>query len=381
MSGKKLILILSSFFAQFSINMVNFALIYYMRDSYQLSATAIGVVTSIYTFTYIAGCLLLKKPLEPLKRKNKAIISLMGMAITALVVILQSSFAVLCFMQALYGLFMSLLWPNVEAWLSYGLEGNALSKIMGQFSFAWSFGAALSTFIGGWLAEINQVIPLALGTLLFCTLSALLATIKDEGRGTVEVKKTEVIEDHSTKLRYFCYLGVMITYALYALIVNIFPLYASASFGYDEGITGTMLLSRGLVSCLSFLLLAKINWWQFNKAVIVMTQVCVCLLLILFSKMTSVLGFCVFFILFGFVFALSYQLSIFHGAAGAPSDKREGRMVTHEVALNIGMISASLSGGIIYEKLSFSLILYIFASISLLLALIDTICFLTKAQA
>ena len=75
----------------------------------------------------------------------------------------------------------------------------------------------------------------------------------------------------------------------------------------------------------------------------------------------SIPGFALLFALYGAVFDLSYDLSIFHGAEGAMD--RHRRMVIHEVLLTIGTIAGSLVGGFVYQYFSFfSLVLVIAAT-------------------
>ena len=55
-------------------------------------------------------------------------------------------------------------------------------------------------------------------------------------------------------------------------------------------------------------------------------------------------------------------MSIFHGSSGA--EDKEKRMIVHEVLLNIGMVAGATAGGIIYQMVSFSAILYILSAVA-----------------
>ena len=58
------------------------------------------------------------------------------------------------------------------------------------------------------------------------------------------------------------------------------------------------------------------------------------------------------FVVYGFIFALGYDLSIFHSAEGG--GKRHMRMVIHEVLITAGTTFGSFTGSLVYEYLSFS---------------------------
>lgn len=66
-------------------------------------------------------------------------------------------------------------------------------------------------------------------------------------------------------------------------------------------------------------------------------------------------------ILFGLIFSLCYNFSIFHAASGA-IDKGK-RMMIHECVLTVGqVIGVSIAGGI-YDKLGWTNVLFVIASI------------------
>jgi DHA1 family multidrug resistance protein-like MFS transporter/DHA1 family quinolone resistance protein-like MFS transporter len=66
-------------------------------------------------------------------------------------------------------------------------------------------------------------------------------------------------------------------------------------------------------------------------------------------------GFSLFLALFGFLFALSYNNSLFHGVSG--SIQRSTRMAVHEGLLTAGVVCGSSIGGILYQTGQFGRVL------------------------
>lgn len=360
--------------SQFTICMVNFGMIYYMKFRFSLSSGTIGIASSIYTVTYFVSCLLLEKPLCKVGRKTKAVLSLCGMGLSHLLILLSPSSAFLYPLLAFYGVAMSLLWPNVEAWMTEGDDDAELAKSVSAFNFSWSFGAGLSTMAGGLLVELGASVAVAVGVVLFFATALVLVPMKSDGcvsDGPAEKDRPAV--DRSTDLRYLCWTGIFLSYSCYSLMINIFPLYAYDNLGFSEGLTGILLLARGLVSCFFFLVFSRMEFWKFSFRTIIASQCALGILFMAFALVSGVVSYAVCFMLFGIVFSLVYDLSIFHGAAGAVDKDR--RMVIHEVLINVGQVLGSILGGIVYEHVSFQAILYFLAILAIILATSETLAY------
>lgn len=364
MGKKRVILSIASFLAQFTICMVNFAMVYYMKYRYGLSAGTIGIASSIYTVTYFISAMGFSGLFSRLDRKLMLAVALIGMAACNLLILLTSHVFLLYFLLGLYGVAMSFLWPNVEAWITENEEAGELSKSVSAFNFSWSFGAGLSTMAGGVLVELGISVPIVSGIFIF--ILAFLICLPLGARKNAELKKEEIVqEDRSTSLRYLSWTGIFISYACYSLMINIFPLYSTEVLGFTESDAGTLLLFRGMSSCFSFIVFSRLHFWQFSKTVVLSSQFFLALLFLCFPLLQGRVAIAVFFVVYGILFALVYEMSIFHGASGAVD--REKRMVVHEVLINIGMVLGSSAGGMIYEKYSFSLTLYVLSAVAVAL--------------
>lgn len=365
--GSRKKLAISSFLAQFTIAMVNFSLVYFMRDKHGLSSAAIGIASSLYTLFYFLFCLIYGKFLSSVGNKKKVVASLIGMAMAIAFVLLSPNSGVLYLALSLYGVAMALLWPNVEEWITSSQEGDELSKAVSSFNFSWSFGAGISTAFGGFFSQLGVSFPLVIAIALFVVTAFWVLSIKEEDR----VEKIDDCDtlDNSTPLRFLCWCGLVCVYVGYSLIITIFPLYASSSLMFSETLTGNLLLFRGISACISFVLLGKLLFWQFKASVIFSSQIAFAILALLLSFIKSPVLLAIYFTVFGFIFALCYELSIFHGASGARN--RAKRMMIHEVLLTVGTIIGSSLGGIIYQYISFNAVLYSIFTATMVLVVVE----------
>lgn len=369
-------LFLISFIAQLTITMVNFSLVYFLRDIHGFSSSEIGIASSIYTIFYFVFCIVFERTFVKTSKKTKVIVSLLGMALSIAFLLLLHGRILVFSTLSLYGIAMALLWPNIETWISEKKEGKALSLSVSHFNFSWSFGAGLSTALGGLLSGINVAFPLAISIVFFSI--AAIFTLSISYGGEDEKIVEEAGKDKSTPLRFFCWIGVLMIYIGYSLILTIFPLYSSEYLGFSEGLTGMLLLFRGVTACFSFVYLGRTVFWQFKISVIFLTQGCFIILSLILSFLSSPILFVPFFICFGLVFALAYVLSIFHGASGAVD--RAKRMMVHEVLLTVGTIIGSLFGGIIYDNFSFTTVLYAISSFGGVVLLAEIVLYMVKRE-
>ncbi|MGE4584047.1 MAG: MFS transporter [Sphaerochaeta sp.] len=368
---------IASFIAQLTIAMVNLALVYHLRRFYGLGADAIGIAASISTATYLVFCLVGSRYTVHFRPRHLVELSLVGMAGAVALFVGTNRIAVAYLALGLYGMFMSLLWPQIEAWFSRGKEGAGLNRVANAFNFSWSFGVGVSSYVAGLLVERSTTLPFYVALVLFSLVflliyvsSALVPGIRAVA-SEHEDNKINGKVDESTPLRYYAWVGIIVLYSGMSVILTIFPLYAQDVLGISESQTGLLLLVRGVATCISFLLLGKLEFWHFKKRYIFLVQGLFGLFSLLAMTFTTPLPFAFFFLVFGVLFAFAYDQSMFHGASG--SVNRSLRMIIHEVLLTIGTILGAVGGGYIYEHLSFSSILLIIGSASLVLVFLQMI--------
>lgn len=369
------VLNIASFLAQLTIAMVNLALVYHLRRVFALGADGIGLAASIGPATYLVFCILLAPYTIHYRPRHLVQLSLAGMGFSVFLFVSTHTLVVAYIALALYGAFMSLLWPQIEGWFSRGKEGAGLNRVANAFNFSWSFGVGVSSYIAGLLVELSTTMPFYVSLLLFAVVyliifisSALVPGIRAV-QSEHSDNKTNAKVDQSTPLRFYAWAGIIALYSGMSVILTIFPLYAQDELGISESQTGLLLLIRGVATCLSFLALGRLEFWHFKKRYIFLVQILFALFCLLAAGFTSPIPYAFFFLVFGFLFAFAYDQSMFHGASG--SINRSHRMIIHEVLLTIGTILGAVGGGYIYEKLSFSKLLLVVASSALVLVSIE----------
>ena len=369
-------LALSSFLSQGSIVIFNFTLVYYLREC-GIDSVGIGIASSIYPTLYFLGCIFMPKVLPCMNGKTRILMADIGMALTGVILTFLRNEALIMIDLVFYGLFQSLVWTNMETWITGGKEGGELTSRLTLFNFSWSFSVGLAISFSGFVSEYSTRLSIWSGCLFFL-ISALLVASSGKSYDSKE-KKEDVIEvDYSSPLRFPSWIGVLLVYTGYSLVLTVFPQYALDNLGYSESITGNILLFRGISVTVAFLVMQKVRAWQKGVGPIILSQVVFALLTFLLLAFKSIPAYALLFALYGAVFALSYNLSIFHGAEGAK--ERHKRMVIHEVLLTIGTIVGSLVGGFVYQYFSFKTLVLTITVISLFTVVFESLVLAIKRK-
>ena len=369
-------LALSTFLSQGSIVIFNFTLVYYLREC-GIDSVGIGLASSIYPTLYFLGCIFMPKLLPSLKGKARILAANIGMALTGLVLTFIKNEALIMTDLVFYGLFQSLLWTNMETWITGGKEGGELTSRLTLFNFSWSFSVGLATSFSGFVSEYSTRLSIWSGCVFFL-ISALLVALSGRSYDSKKEKEEIVSEDHSSPLRFPSWAGVLLVYTGYSLVLTVFPQYAMDTLGYSESVTGNILLFRGISVTIAFLIMQKVRVWQKGVGPILGSQAFFAILTFLMLFLRSIAAFAILFALYGFVFALSYDLSIFHGAEGAKD--RHKRMVIHEVLLTLGTIIGSLVGGFVYQYFSFKTLVLTISILSMVIVVIEALALSIKRE-
>ena len=369
-------LALSTFLSQGSIVIFNFTLVYYLREC-GIDSVGIGLASSIYPTLYFLGCIFMPKLLPSLKGKARILAANIGMAFTGLVLTFIKNEALIMTDLVFYGLFQSLLWTNMETWITGGKEGGELTSRLTLFNFSWSFSVGLATSFSGFVSEYSTRLSIWSGCVFFL-ISALLVALSGRSYDSKKEKEEIVSEDHSSPLRFPSWAGVLLVYTGYSLVLTVFPQYAMDTLGYLESVTGNILLFRGISVTIAFLIMQKVRVWQKGVGPILGSQAFFAILTFLMLFLRSIAAFAILFALYGFVFALSYDLSIFHGAEGAKD--RHKRMVIHEVLLTLGTIIGSLVGGFVYQYFSFKTLVLTISILSMVIVVIEALALSIKRK-
>lgn len=349
------LLFTGAFIMNLNLTMLGLALVYFVADKFGQGAGMIGLFFALGYGTYFFGCTLYHRWDDRIRPAGSLISAASLIALLSLGLYLAPRFSLalgaLLILQGSLGFF----WPPLMGWVSAGLEGKELGRNLGQFNQSWSTGALLGPFVAGWLYPVNPVLPfiVSASSLIFISLLFFLGSrfLPDMNPAeTLKAKKeTPAGLDKSTPLRFPSWVGIFSSYAVYGVVVNILPLEIRDSLGYGEQTAGNLLLLRGIVTLAGFTLLARHSAWHFRRSWILAVQGTTLVLILTVLILPSRLEFLgVFILLFGLLYAASYNNSIFHGSSGAVNRGR--RMAIHEAVLTMGVASGSLGGGILYQQ-------------------------------
>lgn len=362
------ILFAASFCMSLASGMVNYALIFYVRELFGADKTAVGLISSGLTLAYFLGILAFLHWKKPHPRFILGLAS-WAMAACVAVYLLVPDWTVTFVFHALFGLAMALFWPRIMGWLSWGVEGRDLGRTMGRFNFSWAFGGILSPWLGGLLVEIDPQWPFltAIGLLsitgLLMPLGARFFSGMKDRQAAAASDTADLSLSGPTPLRHPARLAVAGAYFLTGALLFIFPAFAKESLGFSESLTGSFLLVRMLAATLGFELWGRWTFWHFRFAPAAGGMLVLLVLILLFPWGTAVWQFYLLFAGVGLVFSFLYSYALFHGVAG--SVRRERSMTIHEAVLNIGLLSGTALGGWVSETWSMATVFGLCAAVIL----------------
>ncbi|MBN2508835.1 MAG: MFS transporter [Spirochaetales bacterium] len=373
----------TSFAANLAIGLLGFGLLFYLSDSFGVSPSRIGWINGVWALAYLLGCLGTKGVISRFPPPLMLSTASMFMALSALGIFVSGSSWFITGAYIFFGFSTSLFWPPLMGWLSRGLEGKDLGAALSRFNLSWSSGSALSPYAGGLLLLLGGRAPL-ITVVSLCALLVLVFTgyrAHSAGRKTADDPRpheggTPLSETaglapglprHGSSdpgtlpstpsaglakpgLTYAGWIGVFCAYVFTGALLYIFPLYARTRLSLSEPVIGVLLLIKSSATLLGFQYLKQTSWWHFRSRQMIAGQLLLAVCGFLFTAVTGILSAASAMALFGFIFALLYTNSIFHGASG--SGNREDRMAIHESVLTAGLIAGSAGGGFLYQTCS-----------------------------
>ena len=288
------LLIPSAFLASFGIGVINFVMIFIVKERFSASADTVGWFTAIWALSYFCGCILLKRPADKMgPRASMATMSL-GSALLLGLFLVFPSLTSAFITYATYGFICAFFWPPLMAWLSTGLEGSRLGKATSLFNLSWSAGGVFAPYVGGLLAERDLALPVYAGILVFAFTGALIiatrSSVPSPARAKASAQDRSIV-DSSTPLRYPAWIGVFLIYAVLAVFFNIFPVFAKDELGLSESKIGFLLLVRAAFAALGFWAMGRFEFWHFKKRYILLGTILLLALDLAFLPLRSPLAF------------------------------------------------------------------------------------------
>lgn len=250
---------------------------------------------------------------------------------------------------AVGGATMACYWPFLMSWVSSDYEGVQLNRRFGWYNGAWSSGGTIGPVIGGWLFEINPVLPLA-GAVAAVALSLVILAFGRDGSILKNPAASPVVGEKETlydprllaDCRWLSRVFLFCACVSYAVIRSQFAL-IFRGLGYTESQFGLYLTIYALCNFLA--LVAAGGWarWHFKPGLLVVGQsvLLVTVLMTIYGRHLSVLFASS--ILLGAAYGFAYSSHLYYGALG--STRRSGRMAIHEIVISLGLTVGSAAGG------------------------------------
>ena len=352
--AKTFVIYPAAFLVATALGQVGLGLLFFVRDVFQLSPARVGLLGSVWSLSYVVGCLFFRPRFDRVLPRYLIIAS--TASVTVVTVLMQFAPApwALFVLNAAYGLSLSLFWPPLMGWLSVDLEGSELSKVVGRFNVSWCSGVVVGPLLGGWLSQVSPRAPLVAGSALFaltCGMLILAATSLplvrgDTCTGTSEAGAGTEAGDGCV-LRFPAWVGLYVTYFGMGVVFQVFPMASQDELGLSKGMIGGLLFCRGLTNAVAFSLLGRAAFWHFRMWPMLSGQVVCCCAFLGLACARGPLSVAWWAGVFGVCVSISYSNSIFHGASGCRDRAR--RMAMHESILAGGLVTGSAVGGVLYQ--------------------------------
>ena len=379
--GKSFVILPSAFLVATGSSIVELGIIFYIKEIYGATASQVGILTGLWSFSYIIGCVFIRPIFKRVLPRFLLIGSSLFMCIFILLVLTTKIFATALIDYSLYGFSMAFFWPTMLGWLSKDAEGARLGKSISYFNLSWSAGIIVGPFLAGILSAISPEIPLYAGSSLFLLTVVLitgasfsLPKVRSDRDVDAAAGRDTLKSEKGTVLRFPGWVGMFTTFVAFGVIVNIFPVFAVDDLAMSKQVVGVVMQSRTFLAIFFFIILGHTTFWHFRISQMIAGQILLAVVIYLMIFTSSPLILALLIAWAGALRALSYSNSVFHGVSG--SINRTERMAVHEALLAGGLIFGSLLGGVIYQYYGMAAVYYFCAAVVMLGAVIQGILFL-----
>jgi MFS family permease len=370
MPDKRLLVILpSAFLVSLGVGTVNLGMLFLVKVDFGAGGALVGIFTALWAGAYLVGCLAFRPLSSRIAASSSALLACLSATLLLAAQLVFRSLAATFVASTLYGLACALFWPRLMGWLAAGLEGHELSRASGSYNLSWSVAMTISPLLAGFLSEYGRrkglggELPVVVGAVIFALAGAyILSTRRFAPRvraSTLASAEGGAGVDRSTPLRYPAWVGLFAIYVLFAILSNIFPLYAKDELALGESAIGLLLFLRSASMAIGFWLFGRLRFWQFKPILIPLCSAATAALGFAFVFAKTPAAFALGLVLGGALLAFVYSLSVFYGASGAPD--RDKRMSVHESVLTCGQMLGSICGGTAYQALSWPVV-FVFSS-------------------
>ena len=352
-AGKAALLYPVVFLVALAQGMSSLGMIFFAKSVLGASPGQIGFLMAIWSTFYMCGCFSFRHLSATLPPRYSIIAATsMSFLSIGMIFLLQSLFWSFVFF-AFSGLAVSLFWPVVMGWLSSGLEGKQLGRVIGWFNFSWSIGAIISPVVAGWLEDMGNSFALRGGSFTYLVAAGLsfigillLPELSDKIVVPTQKLNPNCAGQSGTFLRYPAWISAFTSFFIIGIITTVVPLAAGADLNISKKTVGILLLVRALTMSLTLVGMGQTSWWHFRGKQIAIGALIgfFAAIFLAFTRSPVMIGFIL--VIVGVIVGQGYTNSIFHGVSGV-ADK-SWRMAIHEMIVSAGLILGSISGGLAY---------------------------------
>lgn len=345
--------------------------IHYSASIFQIGLLGALRLLPYVLFTYFSGRLS-----DKVGRDKMALISSTVLFILYIMVFFSNSLTKLFVIVPLFGLFLSLYWPPVIAWVGELPGKRCILKSTRLFNISWSTGTIIGPLLAGILFQIYFRLPIVFSCLMVAVVLVLISLVPirkekeqesfSEGNIPVEVNPLHEV------YQYVSWIGLFAAFFTTGASVNLFPKLA-VELGFSPRTLGYLIMLMSLSRTAMFFLLGQGHNWQYRIFPLIFMQVLAAAGLLLIKYFSSPVLFAFGFLSIGVGAGMTYTSSIVYCLQSGKNTGAKGGI--HEAILAAGFIIGSFICGIMAQKFGLR-VPYLLCSMLIITAVVLELVFL-----
>jgi MFS family permease len=259
----------------------------------------------------------------------------------------------LVFLMSITGIITAFFWPVMMGWISTGHEGAALTKRFGFYNTTWAIANMLLPIIGGYLMEIDYLLPLAVACLMAigCFAAASTARCISKDPKPQENNPDDTIkEEFRRENRQFLWtsrVALLATFMCAGIFRSQLGILYKFELGFPESVYGWSVSLMCLFNIVVFWMMGKSHYWHYKKGLFAAAQASIILCMVVIILSGSLFLQLLASGLSGICYGVVYSSHQYYGVSGGT--KRSGLMAVHETIIGTGFAVGSLVGGILSD--------------------------------
>jgi MFS family permease len=326
------------------------------------SDTDVGICMMAQTVVYVFCCILAMFVADKLKPRKILLIAslfetLISCGIFAVIWtrsdLLVSPIFKLTLLSGTIGISTAFFWPLIMGWVSRGHEGAELTKRFGLFNIAWGLANMMLPLIGGYMLEINYILPVGLAIILMAMGYLAIYFVTDGNEKPIIITTTDdntLIGEVNPLNRQFVWISrvaLFSTYTCIGIYRGQLGIFYKFELGFGEAAFGWAISMMCLFNVAFFYILGRSHWWHYKKGLYVSSQVLIiiCMITIILTKnffmQIAAAAFT------GITYSVVYVSHQFYSVSGGKMRSR--RTAIHESIIGAGCSLGSIAGGLVSD--------------------------------